>query len=638
MKIEEIIELAKRHEKYNEARVNFEVSSLKEDNLLNQFIEKIEKSIKENKVGDKNEINSLLAYLVGVTSKYPDGKFNVPKRRVYARDGWPDIDIDVCYLHRNTLISYVKSRYGEHNVAPIGTVGKLEIKSAIHRAILVLDPCRVYNKENAYGKKLKRDPNFQLKQDICDTLPDVMKKPDGSLVKTLKEAYEFYPRFKEYMDKYKTVYKVARRLEGTIASTGVHAAGVILSPIPLERICPLHLSKKKIKNVSNTADASEKYEACTQYTMKDVEDIGLPKMDFLGLSTETSLARCFNTIKNSYNIELDRTKLPLDKKVFKMLSDMEGGACFQSESRGMQDAMHKINIDNLADIAVCVSIYRPGPMQYIDEYADRKHGRTKVSYPHPLYEKIASETYGIILFQEQSLRAFVDLAGLTENEGYKFVKFCAKKQPENAKKILELFLKGCVKNKIPESSAVIISKDLEKFSGYSFNLAHAAGYGLKCYSTGYLKYHFPVEFMESRLTVEYIRKSDKHMIDYCKEAERMGIKLQKCDLNKSTIEWQIIDKKTLLEPLIIKGIGISTAEEIMKNRPYDPKRLLYDFSVKAGRSNSTHISKKDVEYFYQHGLFRNEGTQEEVVQKFEESRAYGKSNRGRQVANMFAKS
>jgi len=636
--LEQVVDIAKLHPEYDEQRVSSELEYIKNNDLQKDFLDVCEAALAKGQPGSKNVLNSFVFYLIRITSCKPVDKFDVPKRRAYVRDGWPDVDIDVCYLHRSTLIAYAKSKYGEGNVATIGTVGKLEIKSAIHKAILVLDPTKSYNKENGFGRKqLERDPNFQLKQEICDSLPNIMKKEDGTRIRKIKEAYDTYPEFKRYMDKYPKIYKLALKLEGTIASYGTHAAGVILSPIPLEQICPLHLSKKKKEDARNDADASEKYEWCTQFTMTDVEAIGLPKMDFLGISTETSIARCFETVKKSYNIELDRDNIPIDTQTLELLNRGEGVGVFQAETRPMQNVMRQIGIDSFEDIIACVSIFRPGPMQYIDQYADRKHGKDEVSYLHPLYEKIASSTYAILIYQEQIMRIFVDLAQLSENDGYKFIKGCAKKNPKIVEAMLEKFIAGCAVNNISPKIAKKIADDLHQFAGYSFNLSHATGYAKKSATCSYLKAHFPAEFIEARLTVEYIRKS-KSMEIYRQEAQRMGFKILKPDLNKSGIDWQIVDQKTLLEPLIVKGIGVVAAQEIIKCRPYDPNNLLVDFSKKIGLKNALHVTKREIDGMYSAGMWQGYGTREKVVETFEKAKEYGKRNRGRQIGgNLFGK-
>lgn len=382
-------------------------------------------------------------------------------KREYARPGWPDVDIDICCERRCEVEQYVSEKYGRDKVANIGNVGKLEIKSALRKVIKVLDPCNAYNEENGWGSKADgKDPNFQLENSICKTLPKIMKKENGNRVETVEEAKDLYPEFSLYMDKYPQIYEAAVAIQKTISSFGVHAAGFLLSPVPMSEIAPLHVTKRK----------EDEIQLATQYTMEDVESVGLIKMDLLGLSTETSIASCIKTVKDSYGITLDFEKMPRDdKKTFELLNSGKASGLFQCDSLGMQNTLREIGVSDINDIAVCISMYRPGPLQYINEYADKKHGRVSKSYAHPIMQKITENTQGIICYQEQTLAAFTELAKLTFSEGYKFIKGCSKKKNNLVDEMTEKFVKSCIKNGISKQIAEKVASDLKKFSGYAFN-------------------------------------------------------------------------------------------------------------------------------------------------------------------------
>jgi len=621
--IHQIIEQIKNHPEYDFEVVKEEFETLMQHGLLEELFAIYQQHIlKENKKGNTNKINSTIAYLLGITSQKPNGKIQIKKRRTYARAGWPDIDIDMCYERRSEVEQYVIEKYGRENVANIGNVGKLEIRSAIRKAIKVLDPSNIYNKENDWGKKFHgKDPNFQLENNICETLPMIMKKEDGSVIKDLKEAYNTYPEFKKYMDFYPDVYDVALAITKTVASFSRHAAAWILSPIPLKEICPLHV----------TARVKNKHDIATQFTMEDVEAIGLIKMDFLGLSTETAIAKAEKTIKDSYGISLNSETVPKnDKKTLQLLNSGKTIGVFQAESPGMQNTLKKIGIDSIHDLIVCIAMFRPGPMQYIDEYAARKRGEQAVTYEHPIMESILKQTHGIAIFQELVMRVFVELAGLTNNDGYTLVKGCAKKKKHIVDSMKEKFVRGCIVNGIDKKVIKSVWNSLKKHSGYSFNLSHSAIYGIKSYYTAYLKSHFPTEFMVSRLSIEYRRKSEKHMKAYREEIQRMDYRILPPDVNKSNLDWQIIDDKTVRESLLVKGIGIKAAQEIINCRPYNGPDVFYNFTQRVGPA----INSKVIEAMHD-GKIWTHASKKQVIKDFDMIKDDMKKSRSRGGADIF---
>lgn len=609
-----IISIIKTHPEYDPVAVKKEVTQLMDFGLLEIYQIYLLVSEGKHTVGHKNDPNSLIAYLLGITTQKPTGALTIPKKRVYARPGWPDIDIDICTERRSEVVDYCIEKYGRENVGNIGTIGLLKVASAVRRAVQVLDPENTYNEDNGWGEKLSPDPNNALRNCISDTLPTIMKDKDGNIINSLEKAYNEYPEFREYMDQYPDVYEVAKELEerGVIASKGVHAAGFILSPIPMADICPLHVTKR---------EKGEIKEIATQFTMEDVESLGLIKMDLLGLSTETAIARTIKLVEDNYGIKLDFDTMERnDKATFDLLSSGKTVGVFQCENGGMQETLRKIGVSSVEDIAICIAMYRPGPMQYIDELADRKHGRTKVVYDHPVLEEVAKRTYGLLTYQEQTMALFVKMAGLTETDGYKFIKGCSKKKKDVVLEMSKKFIKGCLKNGVYTALAQKTAQMLERWSGYGFNCGHAVGYANgETYSSAYLKVHFPAEFMASQLSVEYRRKTDHLMKMYRQEVQRMGFTILPPDINRSGIDWEIIDKKTLLEPLIVKGIGIKAATEIIANRPYDGDDVLYTFAKKIhkDRKKPSNVDKDVVNYMWEAGMWPQFSKKEALIAKYD---------------------
>ena len=417
---DEILSIIKTHPQYvsfenkanKELQTIRDIDTMSDGSPLSSYLLVKYKQIQSNKEqpGDSNEPNSVIAYLMGITTKQPSQEFNLEKRRAYGRAGFPDIDMDFDYLRRSEVIDYFKEKYGGANhVAHIGTIQTLQVKAALRRAIKVLDPTNSI-KFDENGKEIKgeNNDNFALENQILKTLPRLMKnKKTGELIKTVKDTYAYYTKpiyrdqrsFREWMDEYPRVCDVASRVEGIISSTGVHAAGLVASPLPLSSICPLHTTGRK----------GPSQDIATQFTAEFVESLGLIKFDFLGLKTKTAINWASQWIKESYGVDIDWNVINLDDKpTLSLLNSGETDGCFQFEEEGMQAAAREIGIDSFEDIVITVAMFRPGPMDYIPELAARKRGKIKVSYPHESMQKITKNTYGIICFQEDTLVSMAD--------------------------------------------------------------------------------------------------------------------------------------------------------------------------------------------------------------------------------------
>ena len=379
-----------------------EIHNLHEKGLLDDLLSHHKKIYKDKKKvpGDTNPTNSVVSYLAGITTAKPSSEFALTKRRTYGRAGFPDIDMDFDHFRRHEIIEYLIVKYGREYVGNIGTTQTLKTKAAVRRAIKVLDPTNTVRYDE-HGKEVKSESNanFALENVILKTLPEFMKLPNGDFVNSVEAACRAYPEFGKYMEAYPKVKEVASKIEGMISGAGKHAAGVVISPVPLSHICPLHV----------TTGSGDNATIATQFSMQDVENMGLIKFDILGLKTKTAVDIACKWIKESEGREFDWNTIPLDdEKTMSLLRSGKTDGCFQLESTGMKQALQAIGIDRFEDLVIIVAMYRPGPKDYIPELGKRKSGELPVSFPHPAYKDIAKSTYGILCFQEDTLISMAD--------------------------------------------------------------------------------------------------------------------------------------------------------------------------------------------------------------------------------------
>ncbi len=583
--------------------------------------------------GSTNKLNSYLAFVLGITTAKPDGDFVLEKRRTYARDGFPDIDMDFCCFNRHLIIDHLIDKYGRDYVGNIGTFGTLKTKSAIKKVVKVLDPedSVIFDKN---GQKIKDEPklNFALQNEITKSLPGLMKRADGSEVKNIEEAYKEYTAFRKYMDAYPDVYKYARRMEGGLQSYGVHAAGVVISPVPLATITPLHVTKraKKRKNEDDD-DISEDTLVATQFDAKSVESLGLIKFDILGLSTISAVDWAHRWIKENHGVDLDLGNLPLDDKLtLDLLNSGKTSACFQVEGLGMQQTLMQIGIDSFEDLVVAVAMYRPGPKDYIPDYAGRKRGSIPVKYPHEIMKRIIDSTYGIMVYQEQVMKIFMAMADLTSSDGYTFTKGCAKKKRAIIEDYRERFIRRSVGAGIEESIVKRVWNDMEKFGGYAFNRSHACSYAYESYKTAYLKAHYPMEFMAARMSVELQRRRYEDVERYEADCERMGITLENPDLNRSKLVYTITGEKSLRKPIIMRDVGMKAGMEIIKNQPYEGPDMLFSFVNKTGHAVNTTVMQAltDCKVF-------GSKKKQAILDAFEQIKSDKRRSKGQQTGDLF---
>jgi DNA polymerase-3 subunit alpha len=447
------------------------------------------------------------------------------------RVSMPDIDIDFCMRRRGEVIDYVTQKYGRENVAQIITFGTMAAKAAIKDVGRAMDI--PYGEVDRLAKLVPNQLNI-----------------------TLDEALEQSGQFRtqvESDERVKELFTVAKRLEGLARHASTHAAGVVISPQPLTELVPVYKTSRD--------------EVTTQYDMGALERLGLLKMDFLGLTTLTVLYDAVRMVEQNRGVKLDLENLPLDDaETYKLFSRGETTAIFQFESHGMRDILRRYQPTRIEDLTALNALYRPGPIQggMIDDFINRKHGRTRVSYDLPELKEVLEETYGVILYQEQVMQIANRLAGFSLGEADILRRAMGKKKREEMAAQRQKFVNGCRANKIPEKKAERIFDLMAEFAGYGFNKSHSCAYALLAYQTAYLKTHYPVEFMAALLTSE-TGNTDK-VVKYINEARGMGITVLPPDVNESDLYFTPVGEAIRFGLAAIKNVGENTARAIREAR------------------------------------------------------------------------
>ncbi|MDA1193996.1 MAG: DNA polymerase III subunit alpha, partial [Planctomycetota bacterium] len=482
--------------------------------------------------GRGSAAGSIVSYCLGITNVDPL-KYGLIFERFLnpARISMPDIDIDFCKDGRERVIRYVQEKYGGPDcVSQIITFGRLAARAVIRDVGRVLEvPLRDVD---LLAKQIPNGPGATL-AGALESDPD------------LRRTIEQNPEYRRLVD-------TALRLEGMNRNAGKHAAGVVVANGRLENHVPL------IKVGDDIT---------TQFSMDVLEEIGLLKMDFLGLRTLTILATALENIRRSGVEPPDLDDLPLDDaETFTMLSDGEALGVFQVEGAGMRELLRKLRPTDFDELGTIVALYRPGPMGsgMVDTYIERKNGREEVTFPHPSLEPILAETRGVVVYQEQVMRITNVLAGFEMSEADNLRKAMGKKKPELLAKFREKFIEGCGKNGMEAPDATLIWNQLEHFAGYGFNKSHTVAYGLITYQTAFLKRHFPREFMAALLTCE-MADMDK-ITEYVEEARRMGIDVLPPDISRSDWQFGVEGENVRYGLAAIKGVGRSAAEAIVASR------------------------------------------------------------------------
>ena len=456
---------------------------------------------RENKIvvgpGRGSAAGSMVCYLTGITSLDPL-KYDLLFERFLnpERISMPDIDMDFADTRRGDVLDYVARKYGKDHVAQIITFGTMAARMAVR------DVGRVLDEPYDFCDKISKSiPMFTTLDEAIKTVPEV------------KELYKNDPAAKRILD-------YALRLEGVARHSSTHACGVLITDKPLTDYVPIQYASSSDKSI------------ISQYSLHPVEDLGLLKMDFLGLKNLTIIESALKIIKNTRGLEVDIDKIPLDDQTtYKLFQDGETTGVFQFESSGMKRYLRELKPTIFEDIIAMVALYRPGPMEWIPDYIAGKHKTKKVAYLHPKLAPILEKTYGVAIYQEQVMQIARDLAGFTMGQADVLRKAMGKKIASLLAEQKEKFIEGCVKNGVYKELGEKVFSFIEPFAGYGFNRSHAACYALIGYQTAYLKAHWPVEFMAALLTSDY-GDSDRVAIEI-EECRNMGIKIMAPDINES---------------------------------------------------------------------------------------------------------
>jgi DNA polymerase III subunit alpha len=482
--------------------------------------------------GRGSAAGSFVAYCMRITDVDPIEYDLIFERFLNPeRVSLPDIDIDFCERRRGEVIDYVTRKYGRENVAQIITFGTMKARAVVR------DVARVMDIPYADADK-------------------VAKAIPPALDMTLDKALQENPALRDMAQRDERVAEllaVARRLEGMTRHASVHAAGVVIAPRPLTEFIPLYKSQKD--------------EIVTQWAMKEVERVGLLKMDFLGLSTLTLIRDALDEIKRTEGIDLDIDAIPLDDpRTFQLFSDGQTYGVFQFESSGMRELLRKAKPERLDDLIALNALYRPGPLKsgMVDDYISRKQGRTQVKYELPALEPILKDTYGVIAYQEQVMRIAAVLAGFTMGQSDVLRKAMGKKDPKVMARQREAFMAGALANNVNEKKATKIFDLMEFFAGYGFNKSHSTTYAWVAYQTAYLKANYPRHFMAALLTIE-AANTDK-LAMYLGECRDLGIPILAPDVNASQLAFTVEPAGVRFGLTAVRNVGEGAIQSILEVR------------------------------------------------------------------------
>ncbi len=556
-------------------RIDFELETIKKMGFPDYFLIVWDflKAAREMGVivgpGRGSAAGSVVAYALRITEIDPL-KYDLLFERFLnpERISMPDIDIDFDDDGREKILEWVAKKYGSKRVAHLITFGTMAAKSAIR------DVARV--------QKMPLNEADKLAKLVPDT-------PGISLQKAIDEVPELKKALKDGTPEVQSVLKNALTLEGSVRNTGTHACGIIIARDDLENYVPVSTVKDSVLEVA------------TQFDGKFVESIGLLKMDFLGLKTLSIIKDAVENVKRSKGIDIDISSIPLDdKETYELYSRGETTALFQFESDGMKKHLKELKPSRFEDLIAMNALYRPGPMQYIPDFIDRKHGRKEIKYDLPVMEEILKETYGITVYQEQVMLLSRKMAGFTRGQSDSLRKAMGKKKIEEMNRLKKEFLKGCEDNGLPLDKVEKVWHDWEEFAKYAFNKSHATCYSYVSYQTAYLKAHYPAEFMAAVLS-RNLNNMDK-ITFFIKETKRMGIQVLGPDINESAHSFTVNKEGVIRFGLAaIKGVGGAAVEDIIREREANGVFAnIFDF---AKRVNLKSVNKRSFEALAMAGAF-----------------------------------
>ena len=554
-----------------EERLNYELDTISTMGFVDYFLIVWDfiKYAKDHGIpvgpGRGSAAGSLVAYSLNITDLIDPIKYNLLFERFLnpERVTMPDIDIDFCYERRQEVIDYVTRKYGADHVVQIVTFGTMSARMVIR------DVGRVLDLPYAYVDSVAK----AIPMELGITIAKAMKmNPE------LRTMYETDDSAKKLID-------MAMRLEGLPRHTSVHAAGVVISPKPVDEFVPL--SRASDGNIT------------TQYTMVTLEELGLLKMDFLGLRTLTVIQNAIHGAFDVHDIDYN------DKEVFDMISSGHTEGVFQLESAGMKNFMKELKPHSMEDIIAGISLYRPGPMDFIPKYIEGKNNQDNIQYDCKELEPILAPTYGCIVYQEQVMQIVRDLAGYSYGRSDQVRRAMSKKKADVMEKEKNYFIygneeigvEGCIKRGIPEEVAIKIFDDMTDFAKYAFNKSHAAAYAVVSYQTAYLKCHYPVDFMAALMT-SFMEHTGK-ITEYIMNCRKMGIEILPPDINEGEYRFTPYEGNIRYGLAAIKGVGRPVIDEIVAERKLGGRyRSLKDFCMRlSGKS----VNKRTVESFIKSG-------------------------------------
>ena len=530
--------------------------------------------------GRGSAAGSIIAYALNITDLDPL-KYGLLFERFLNPDriSMPDIDVDIQDTRRDEVIEYCAKKYGEDHVSNIATFGKMFGRMAVRDVARVLE---VPYAESDRLAKLVPPPNQGRHIPLSVSI-----KEDADL----RNEYENNPTAKEVLD-------YAIQLEGTIRSHGVHACGVVIAPDTLVNYIPLEMAQKGV--------------VATQFPMGEVEELGLLKMDFLGLSNLTIINNAMRIIRKAYKKEINLSELPLDdKKTYELFQRGDTTGVFQLESAGMKRYLRGLKPTTFEDIIAMVALYRPGPMQFIDSFIRRKHGEEEITYLQPGMKNSLKNTYGILVYQEQFMQISKEWCGFTGGQADTLRKAVGKKKIDLMKKVKPEFVEGAIKvGGATKEIAETFWTQLEEFANYCFNKSHAACYGLIAYWTAYLKAHYPDAFMAALMTSDH-DDTDRLAIEIT-ECKHMGISVLSPDVNESFVEFAVVpnENKIRFGMSAVKGVGVGAVEEVLRAREDGPFTSVEDF---ARRVSTSKFNRKAWESLIKSGAFDDMGDRSDLL-------------------------
>lgn len=527
--------------------------------------------------GRGSAAGSIVSYAIKITDLDPL-KYDLLFERFLNPDriSMPDVDIDIQDTRRDEVIQYCSDKYGSERVANIVTFGRMFARNAVRDVARVL--------QVPYGDADR----------LAKMIPQPVQGKHIPLSKSIAEDFDLKQEY-ESNEVSKRVIDQAMILEGTVRSHGVHACGVVIAPDDLVKFLPLEMAQKGV--------------VTTQFPMGQVEELGLLKMDFLGLSNLTIINNTLRIIRKVYKQDIDLTTIPLDDKAaYELLGSGDTTGVFQLESAGMKRYLKELKPNVFEDIIAMVALYRPGPMQFIEDFIERKHGRREISYPHPTMENSLKNTYGVLVYQEQVMQISKEVCGFTGGEADTLRKAIGKKKADLMAKMKDKMIEGGQRESgIDRALMERFWKQLEDFAAYCFNKSHAACYALIAYWTAYLKAHYPSAFMAAVMTSDF-DDIDRLAIEIT-ECKHMGIAVLPPDVNESFVEFAVIvsedDADNRRAPIrfgmnAIKNVGTGAVEEILRARKEGKFESLEDFFT---RVSSRICNRKALESLIKAGAF-----------------------------------